>query len=84
MWHGVLKDPQEFVGKQIVIAGGDSAVDLATAGKIDLTVPFQLKALEGKEDQPGQLSSVVVCSLQGKFTTFLRIVYCLSLACPWI
>ena len=40
--------------------------ELATAGKIDLAVSFQLKTLKGKEDQPGQLSSVVVCSLQGE------------------
>lgn len=53
--------------------------ELATAGKIDLAVPFQLKALEGKEDL------ALLCAVyRGKFTTFLRIVYCLSLACQWI
>ena len=66
--HYLVKRREDFRGKRVVIAGGgDSAVDwalsLADAGKIDIVVPYQLEALEGSN---GQISSVVLKTLDGQ------------------
>jgi thioredoxin reductase (NADPH) len=93
----LVKRPDQFAGKRVVIAGGgDSAADwaialadvaarimvvhrrpkfrcapesearmyaLAKEGRIEMVVPYQLKALEGNA---GMLSAVVVADLDGK------------------
>ena len=60
-----LRIPKSLLENKSLLQGGDSAVDLATAGKIDLAVSFQLKALERKKTTLGSNLALLCAVYRG-------------------